>query len=188
MADTECELSAEGHRLTPAISPLSRVGPLRRQQPAPGRPLTPLPSRIHVPAPDRSASRLRFRTRALALGGPHLSVPPGPDRSSSSAASVARQRRDFLCHTAAAEAPLPVRLAGCFRLEEARVVPGWRSPSQLWHLNAGTGDPSQRDPAPGPGDLERRPGAGRGQGAVLRRQVPGSAPVRGAGRPSARRV
>lgn len=95
------------------------------------------------------------------------------------------------------EVPLPVRPVGCFRPEGGRVVPGLRVTLQRWHLSAGAGDPGRRDPVSSPGD----PGASDWGGAQGRRELPGgaqgrcfagryrgSAPVRGAGRPSAGRA
>lgn len=104
---------------------------------------------------------------------------------------AARQRRDFLCHTAGLRRPFRPDLRGA----SGQKGLGW-SPG-LWHLSAGAGDPGRRDPVPGPGD----PGAAARGGAEGRCELPGgsqgrcfagryrgSAPVRGAGRPLAGRA
>lgn len=161
----------------------------------PGLPLSPLRSRLHVLAQDIAA---RLQTQTLTHGGPHLSAPPRPARSSVAfAESVARQRRDFLCHIAGLRRPFRSDLRGASGRKGIGWSRGCRSPSQRWHLSAGAGDPGCRDPVPSPGD----PGAAARGGAEGRRELPGgsqgrcfagwyrgSAPVRGAGTPSAKRA
>lgn len=114
-----------------------------------------------------------------------------------SAVSAARQRRDFLCHSAGLRRPFRSDLRGASDRKGFGWSLGCGSPSQRWHLSAGAGDPGRRDPVPSPGD----PGASDQGGAQGRRELPGgaqgrcfagryrgSAPVRGAGRPSAGRA
>lgn len=129
-----------------------------------------------------------------------LTCPPLRDaarRSVASAVPAARQRRDFLCHTAALGHPFRSDLWGASGRKGLGWSPGCGSPSQRWHLSAGAGDPGRRDPVPSPGD----PGAAARGGAEGRRELlggsqgrcfagryRGSAPVRRAGRPSAGRA
>lgn len=161
----------------------------------PGLPLSPLPSRLHVLAQDIAA---RLQTQILTHGGPHLPAPARPARSSvASAESVARQRRDFLCHISGLRRPFRSDLRGASGRKGIRWSRVCGSPSQRWHLSVGAGDPGCRDPVPSPGAA----GAAARGGAEGRRELlggsqrrcfagryRGTAPVRGAGRPSAGRA
>lgn len=192
--------------LTPYCQPESVA--LATDLPAPRvRPLAPPPRPASVPASleapssspgRRRASRLWIQTQTLTHGGPHLPAPARPARSSkASAESIARQRRDFLCHISGLRLPFRSDLRGASGRKGIGWSRGSGSPAQRWHLSAGAGDPGWRDPVPSPGD----PGAAAGGGAEDRRELPGgsqgrcfagryrsSAPVRGAGRPSAGRA
>lgn len=157
----------EGVALAPDL-PASRVRPLA----PPPRPAS-VPASLEAPRPSpgqRRVSRLRIQTQTLTHGGPHLPAPARPARSSvASAESVARQRRDFLCHILGLRRPFRSDLRGASGRKGIGWSRGCGSPSQRWHLSAGAGDPGWKDPVPSPGD----PAAAARGGAEGRRELLG---------------